>query len=146
MQTTINIRIPDKKDFSAICQLLSEENLPTADINPTLENFFITVEGNELCGVMGMDRYGNTGLLRSAIVKKEYRRTGIAAALINQLVDYAKKQGVESLYLITNTAEKYFAKKGFEKITKNEVPETVLQSKEFNGLCPVSAVIMFRKL
>ncbi len=146
MTANITISKADKKDFNSICKLLAEENLPTTDLNPLLENFFVTIENNETAGVIGMDRYGNKGLLRSAIVKAAYRNTGIATALINQLFVHAKEQGVETLCLITNTAGKYFEKKGFEKITRNEVPETVLQSKEFNGLCPESSVIMFRKL
>ena len=146
MQTTISIQKAGSKDFGKICQLLSEEKLPTEDINPLLEHFFIAVEENEITGIIGMDKYGDAGLLRSAIVTKTHRNSGIATALVNQLFDYAKQQHVSTLYLISNTAEKYFEKKGFHKIARNEVPETVLQSKEFNGLCPASAVIMARKL
>ena len=146
MQTTISIQKAGSKDFDKICQLLSEEKLPTEDLNPLLEHFFIAVEENEIAGVIGMDNYGNAGLLRSAIVTKAHRNNGIATALVNQLFDYARQQHVSTLYLISNTAEKYFGKRGFRKIARNEVPEAVLQSKEFNGLCPASAVIMTRKL
>jgi amino-acid N-acetyltransferase len=146
MQTTISIQKAGSKDFDKICQLLSEEKLPTEDLNPLLEHFFVAVEENEITGVIGMDKYGNAGLLRSAIVTKAHRNSGIATALVDQLFDYAKQQQVSTLYLISNTAEKYFEKRGFHRIERNEVPETVLQSKEFNGLCPTSSVIMTRKL
>jgi len=146
MPTTINIQKAGKKDFEAVCKLLLQENLPIVDLNPLLENFFIAVEDNKLTGVIGMDRYGTDGLLRSAIVQKEYRNTGIAAALVARLFDEAAKQGVSTLYLITDTAAAYFEKKGFNKITKAEVAPAVLESKEFNGLCPASSIIMVQKL
>ena len=146
MQTTISIQKADKKDLDEICQLLVEANLPTIDLNPLLEHFFVAIENNRIISVIGMDKYEDDGLLRSAVVQMGYRNTGIATALVNQLFDYAKKQGVKSLYLITNTAETYFEKKGFMKISKDAVPASVLQSKEFNGLCPASSIIMFREL
>jgi len=146
MPATINIQKAGEKDFETVCKLLLQENLPIADLNPLLENFFIAVEDNKITGVIGMDRYGKDGLLRSAIVQKEYRNKGIAAALVARLFDEAAKQGVSTLYLITNTAAAYFEKKGFKKITKAEVAPAVLESKEFNGLCPASSIIMVQKL
>jgi len=146
MPATINIQKAGEKDFETVCKLLLQENLPIADLNPLLENFFIAVEDNKITGVIGMDRYGKDGLLRSAIVQKEYRNKGIAAALVARLFDEAAKQGVSTLYLITDTAAAYFEKKGFNKITKAEVAPAVLESKEFNGLCPASSIIMVQKL
>jgi len=146
MPATINIQKAGEKDFETVCKLLLQENLPIVDLNPLLENFFIAVEDNKLTGVIGMDRYGTDGLLRSAIVQKEYRNKGIAAALVARLFDEAAKQGVSTLYLITDTAAAYFEKKGFNKITKAEVAPAVLESKEFNGLCPASSIIMVQKL
>jgi len=146
MQASFIIRKATVTDFDAICQLLQSERLPIADLNPLLDNFFIAVESDRIIAVIGMDKYDNDGLLRSAIVHKDYRNAGIAAALIEQLFDHAKQTGVFSLYLITNTAEKYFERKGFTKISRDALPAGVSQSKEFNGLCPSSSVTMFRKL
>ena len=146
MQNTISIQKAVAGDFDAICALLSADHLPASDINPLLHNFFIAVEDTEIIGVIGMDKYGSAGLLRSAVVKASHRCIGVAAALVNQLLAAARQSGVNTLYLITNTAEKYFEKKGFEQIAREAVPATVLQSKEFNGLCPASSVIMFRQL
>jgi len=146
METIIQIQKATTDQFDSVCQLLATENLPTVDINPLLENFFVAIDNNAISGVIGMDKYGQAGLLRSAIVRKDYRNTGVASALVNHLFEHAKSRGIQSLYLITNTAEEYFKKKGFEKISRNDVPAEVLQSKEFNGLCPASSAIMFCEL
>ena len=146
MKSTIQIRKAYPHDFDAICALLASENLPTSDLNPALDNFFIAINGNTLAGVTGMDKYGADGLLRSVVVHKDYRNTGLAGSLVHQLFDHARKQHIAALYLITGTAEGYFKRKGFISIAKEMVPSAVLQSKEFNGLCPASSVIMFRLL
>ena len=146
MPPTISIQKAAKNDFDAVCALLSANNLPIIDLNPLLEDFLLAFDENEITAVMGMDRYGDAGLLRSAAVKASHRNLGIAAALINRLLDDARSNNLKVLYLITNTAEQYFAKKGFEKIEREAVPPTVLQSKEFNGLCPASSVMMRKYL
>ncbi len=146
MESIISIEKAGSHQWEAICRLLQTENLPTVDINPAMENFFVAVDGQHLAGVIGMDAYGSDGLLRSAIVEKAHRNKGIAGSLLNRLIDNAKQNAITSLYLITNTAEEYFNRKGFITIAREQVPEAVLQSKEFNGLCPASAVAMFRRL
>ena len=146
MQSIIHYKKAGAQEYKQVYQLLQEENLPVVDLNPVLENFFVAMDNNILAGVIGMDRYGNNGLLRSAVVQKDYRNSGIAGSLVNQLFNCAKEQGVTTLYLITNTAVEYFKRKGFVTTTRDSVPDSVLQSKEFNGLCPASAVIMTLQL
>jgi len=79
-------------------------------------------------------------------VASGHRSKGIAMALINELMAYAKGKRVSDMFLITNTAEQYFQRVGFKKIPREEVKEVVLQSKEFNGLCPASSAIMMKEL
>lgn len=146
MTETIALRAAVAADFQNICDLLEANRLPTIDLNPSLPNFFIAEQAGKVAGVMGMDRYGSFGLLRSAATASDYRNQGIAGALAEQVEQAARSQQLTSLYLITNTAEAWFARKGFTKIDRSEVPAVVLQSKEFNGLCPSSSAIMVKPL
>jgi amino-acid N-acetyltransferase len=115
MQSTVSIQKAAAADFDAVCALLSANNLPTADLNPLLDNFLVALEEGKVVAVMGIDRYGASGLLRSAVVSASHRNTGLAAALLQQLLEAANQSGLANLYLITNTAENYFGKKGFAK-------------------------------
>ncbi len=144
MQSSVSIQKATAANFKAVCALLSANHLPTADLNPLLDNFLVALEEGEVVAVMGIDRYGAAGLLRSAVVSASHRNTGLAAALLQQLLETASQTGIGQLYLVTNTAENYFSKGGFAKITREEVIPAVLQSKEFNGLCPASSAIMYR--
>ena len=140
------IRPATNKDYSSVCDLLASENLPTIDVDRNLSHFFVMTEQNEIVGSIGMELYGQSALLRSMAVASDHRSKGIAMALINELMAYAKEKRVSDMFLITNTAEQYFQRVGFKKIPREEVKEVVLQSKEFNGLCPASSAIMMKEL
>ncbi|HTL09325.1 MAG TPA: GNAT family N-acetyltransferase [Chitinophagaceae bacterium] len=84
--------------------------------------------------------------MRSAVVDSAYRGHGLAAALLQHLLVAARQQGISVIYLLTTTAAPYFANKGFTAVAKDDVPSALLQSKEFNGLCPSTATIMFRRV
>ena len=50
------------------------------------------------------------------------------------------------MYLLTTTAERYFARFGFVQIARDDVPGAVQQSVEFREACPASAVVMRTEL
>ena len=125
-----------------IISLLSEEQLPPDDLPQTFENFLIATKNTEICGVAGLEIYGNYGLLRSLAVKPNYRGSGVASKLVEQLEALANLKGLNAIYLLTETAPEYFARKGYEKISRNDVPPEIQQSTEFSHVCPQWAIIM----
>ena len=140
------IRATTERDYTQVCSLLQSESLPIIDLEKDLPHFFVKTVDGEIVGSIGLEHYGQSALLRSMIVSPDFRNKGIASELVNQLTGYAKEHGVKKLFLITNTAENYFQKLGFMKITREEVEKEVLQSREFNGLCPASSAIMVKQL
>jgi arsenate reductase (thioredoxin) len=129
-------------DLVAIIGLLQESNLPVEDIHEEQQQFWIIKDGDNMAGVIGIQQYGAYGLLRSMATNATYRNRGIAAMLINGLFEFAKQQNLSSIFLLTETAEKYFEKKGFIKIDRGDVPEEIKASKEFSHLCPSTAIVM----
>jgi amino-acid N-acetyltransferase len=129
-----------------IITLLSSEKLPAGDLPATLENFLMAVQDDELIGVIGLEIYGNYGLLRSLAVKPAFRSQNIAGKLIVQIETLAASKGLKAIFLLTETATDYFARKGYEKITRNGVPEEVQQSSEFSHVCPQSAIAMQKEI
>jgi amino-acid N-acetyltransferase len=140
------IRATTAQDYADVCSLLQSERLPIIDLKTDLPHFFVKTIGGEIIGSIGMEHYGQSGLLRSMIVSPAFRNKGIASELVNQLTGYAKHRGVKKLFLITNTAEDYFQRFGFIRIPRDIVEKEVLQSQEFNGLCPASSAIMMKQL
>ena len=129
-----------------IISLLQSQNLPTGDLPASLSSFYIALEDDKIIGVIGMERYGQYGLLRSMVVHPAHRNKQIAETLINILEDGASSSGIDSVYLLTETAAGYFEKKGYKKIDRIQVPEQVKASSEFSGVCPVSAIVMQKSL
>ena len=59
-----------------------------------------------------------------------------------QLIQQARSENLQALYLLTNTAERFFTKLGFEQINRQAAPVTMQNTTEFSSLCPDSAICM----
>lgn len=99
-----------------------------------------------LLGVIGLEEYNNCGLLRSMVVSKEFRNKKVASLLVQGLERYAATLDIDYMYLLTETAQEYFEKKGYEIITRDEVPTAIQTSSEFSRVCPVTAIVMKKQL
>jgi SAM-dependent methyltransferase len=129
-------------DFEEVVQLLQTENLPTDDLSPELSGFVLARVQGTLVGVAGLELYGPDALLRSVVVSQAYRGSGLARRLTSELQKLARQQGVQNLYLITTTADGYFAKQGYQPVGRDQVPAAIRATAQFSGLCPASAVVM----
>ena len=142
MQKQIEIKEGNNGYRQSIVTLLQSEKLPTEDLPAALNNFFIALDHDNVVGAVGLEKYNNCGLLRSLVVTRDYRNEKIAGKLVKQLEEKAKTSGIDCIYLLTETAPDYFAKKGYEKISREDVPTSLKQSSEFSHVCPQSAIIM----
>ena len=133
-------------DLKEITNLLLDNQLPTADITEDSIQLFVGLIKNEIVGTIGLETYKPIGLLRSLAVKDVYKNHKMGEKLVKHLFDFCISNDMEDLYLLTTTAEKYFSKFGFQKIDRRKVPEVIMQTKEFKDICPVSAVVMHKRL
>jgi len=129
-----------------IVTLLSSEKLPASDLPESLKNFLVVIENHELVGVVGLETYGNYGLLRSLVVHPNSRNQNIAGKLVAQLEKLALAKDLKSIFLLTETAQDYFSRKGYQAISRAEMPSEVQQSSEFSHVCPQSAIAMKKDL
>ncbi|MEW6620705.1 MAG: arsenic resistance N-acetyltransferase ArsN2 [bacterium] len=138
----IEFAFADSVEVEAIGRLLKRCGLPYEDIANHLHHFMVAKTGNDLIGVIGLEVYEKVGLLRSLAITDDYRGRGIAKAVYTRILAYAHLQGIESLYLLTTTAEGFFSKMGFTKVERNNIPESIQATKEFQNFCPSTAVCM----
>jgi amino-acid N-acetyltransferase len=136
------IRQASADDLSAIEALLKLESLPREGVAEHIHHFLVAERGGKIIGAIGLEAYGDTGLLRSAVVVADLRNTGIGSMLYNHNLEQAQRLGIRRLLLLTNTAEQYFARKGFRTIDQKNVSGAVTTSVEFSGACPAHAVCM----
>ena len=134
-------------DLAAVLALLREARLPTEDLTsaPGLQFWVLESEGR-LIGVIGLERFGTGALLRSLAVASEHQRQGFGHQLVTRLEQDARSTGVERLVLLTETAEAFFGRLGYEPIDRGYVPDEIKESAEFRSLCPASAVCLTKTL
>jgi amino-acid N-acetyltransferase len=131
-------------DQQAIAELLTSCNLPANDLEEHLDHFIVAKERDRVIGCIGFEARGL--LLRSLAVSSDFRRKGIANRLCEKLLDHAREEGASVIYLLTDTASDFFSKRGFERMPRNEAPETIRNHKQFTQLCPSTAILMWRRL
>lgn len=134
-----------KNDRSAVNQLLQNAGLPLIETTDDTSYLFKAINSDEeIIGAIGLEIYGQYGLLRSLVVSDKYRNQGIAESLVNQIEQQSAALKLKEVYLLTTTADNYFEKKGFMRIHRDKVQPEITTSKEFSNICPVSAVIMHK--
>jgi amino-acid N-acetyltransferase len=134
-------------DESAVKQLLSESSLPISDITTQhLQHFFGCGSGPELEGVVGLELFSEVALLRSLAVASSMRGTGVGSSLVAHAERHARDQGVQSLYLLTTTAEAFFMRRGYARVPREDAPAAIKTTSEFSGICPTSSAFMVKYL
>lgn len=139
----MEISFASAENENQIKEILAASNLHHQDISPArLQHFLIVKDGTELAGVVGLELKGNLGLLRSLAVDEPYRRKKLATQLVSKIEKYARSQQIDTLYLLTLTAENFFAKRGYQKTDRKSAPPALQETTEFKSLCPATAVCM----
>jgi amino-acid N-acetyltransferase len=141
------LRFAQSDDVSQIRLLLEECQLPSQDINSDcVRNFLTAWDDGKLIGVVGLEIYGETALLRSLAVDGSYRNQGLAYEMCNNIEAYAIRRQITQLYLLTTTAQRFFSRFGFNLINRRHVPDVIAATAEFQSLCPESAICMYKRL
>ena len=131
-------------DEPAVRALLQSAGLPHEDFAGHLANFLVARQDGAVVGAVGFERHGDEALLRSLVVAPGWQGDGLGGALLRRLENEAKRQGVRDFYLLTTTAEHFFAKRWFQKIDRTSVPPAIAATSEFSHLCPASSICMRR--
>ena len=137
-----------ESDRDDLIRLLSEAKLPTEDLKmQTFQDFLVAKEGNGVTvGAVGIELYGESGLLRSLVVHPSYRKRGLGKQLTNKIEAYAGEMGVKTLFLLTMTVADFFPRFGYQVTQRSNVPQPIGETFEFKSACPVSAVCLRKNL
>lgn len=145
--TSLVFRASTRDDDVPLRALLESVGLPTVDVaTGTRQRYVLAYEGDCLVGSVGLEIAGADALARSLAVVPGHRGRGLATALNDCMLAVAREHGVTTVYLLTTTAAGFAARRGFERISRVEVPEAVAGLAQFRTLCPATAVCMRRKI
>ncbi len=134
-------------DYTEVMRLLASAALPTSDLTTaSLQHFLVLREQGQITGTIGFDLAGDVALLRSLAVGSSTRGRGYGKALVVAAESLAAKNGVKRLFLLTTTADQFFAVHSYTRASREQAPHAIQQMPQFAGLCPSTSTLMFKSL
>jgi len=143
---TTELRPCRRDDYPALVSFLASRQLPEAGLSAYRDTTILAHDKDRLIGSVAVEPYGGAGLLRSLAVAADYEAQGLGTTLLEAAIDVARQHGLSHLYLLTETAAAYFARRGFRAITRDRIPDGVRSSVEFTTACPATALAMMQSL
>jgi len=141
------IRGARAEDRDAVAALLERTALPPDGLDEQFgDAYAVAVADGEIVGAAGVEVYGRAGLLRSVAVDLAWRGRGLGVRLTRERLRWAGARGLDTVYLLTNTAAGYFPRLGFAPVPRAEVPAEVRGSLQFAGVCPSTAAVLALRL
>ena len=141
--TDIDIRPAQASDLAVAKAWLSVEGLPIDDLTVDhMDAFIVATQTGESVGMIGLEKFGNVGLLRSLVVDEADRGAGLGARLVAELELRACSEHIDELWLLTIDADPFFARHGYVVADRDDAPNAIRSTAEFSDLCPGDAVLM----
>lgn len=139
--------IASSPTLGVVKELLDAAKLPTSDLTEAhCRHFFYAGDSLKPDGIVGLEVRADAALLRSLVVRDAARGTGLGSALVAHAEEHARAQGARALYLLTTTAESFFAARGYAKAAREQAPPAIRTTREFAGICPASSAFMHKPL
>ena len=136
-----------KPGLAAVTRLLGEAALPVADLSEAkLAHFLGRGAADAPQGVVGLELYPPVALLRSLAVAPNVRGRGVGKELLADAERYARSHQVKDIYLLTTTAERFFARAGYARVARENAPSEIQRTEEFSTLCSATSALMHKRL
>lgn len=142
----VGVEAASAQDLAGVRALLEGSGLPTADLASARPEFAVIRQDGRVVAAGALQHFGAVALLRSVVVAPECRGGGLGGGVLSELERRAQAAGMTQLILLTQTAEEFFARRGFSRIERSSAPRDLQASEEFRSLCPSSAICMAKSL
>ena len=129
-------------DLPGIPSLLGARGLPPDGLEDHLGSTLVARESGRIVGSAAVELHGPHALLRSVAVDGRHRGGGLGRRLTREALELARSRGAPEAFLLTETADAFFARLEFGPDARTAVPEPVRGSVEFVSACPAGASAM----
>jgi N-acetylglutamate synthase-like GNAT family acetyltransferase len=134
------IRRANRSDLYILKEFLTKASLGTNGLSEEMAEYFLLLENEEgtLVGTLGIETFGETGLLRSLVVSPGQAEKDIWL-LIGQALQLANDRGIKEIFLATNKRAvlPLFELLGFNPVPKEAVPKELYQSEHVQHILNV---------
>lgn len=142
---TAGLRAAGPDDLAAVLDLLVAAALPTEGVPEAFPNFVVAERAGSVVAAGGLEIVGDHALLRSVVTHPEERGSGTGQAVTSHLLSVARTRGLASIWLRTESAEKFFERFGFRPVKPSAAPPEIEATDQFQGRCGSSAIAMTRR-
>ncbi|MEX2458435.1 MAG: HAD-IIA family hydrolase [Actinomycetota bacterium] len=129
-------------DLGAVRGLLDEAGLYAGDIEARVDDLLVARTDAGVVGAGALEVSGQDGLLRSLAVAPERRGAAVGTHLVAALAARARDAGGTRLWLLTETAERFFTSLGFQRVGRGALPAELEASPSAGANCAETAVAM----
>mgnify|MGYP001397131873 CR=1 FL=1 len=139
-------RVWHEETLDRVSALLSENGLPVDDLKDDKVELWCECSSGRVDGAIGIERYGQHALIRSLVIAPGGRGQGLGTRLLEKLEARSRDGDIRYLFLLTETAQHFFRRRGYVEFNRDNVPEDIRQTAQFSGLCAASATLMRKDL
>ncbi len=142
----------EESDLPAVVELLDACDLVTEDLESSWQQggFAYFIKGvdddGRMVAIGGLEPRKTNAIVRSVAVADDARGKGAGRALVTVLERLAHDRKLNKLFLLTESAERFFRLRGFKPIERNRVPREIGELAQFASLCPDSAACLVKQL
>ncbi|HYK73663.1 MAG TPA: hypothetical protein VEV44_11195 [Pseudoneobacillus sp.] len=140
------IRMASEQDLPNLLHFLEEAHLGTEGLKETIEYFLLMEdESGRLRGTIGVEPFGENGLLRSLVITSGMTEKDILL-LFQQILRLTKEKDIKNLFLATNKRESisFFEMLGFSTVEESSLPEDLYQSEHIKNILNVDNSIFLK--
>jgi N-acetylglutamate synthase-like GNAT family acetyltransferase len=148
MRPSEPIRLCEAGQRDDVLALIAACGLPSDGLADHWNSTWVAVDPaspGEVLGCVALEFHGRAALLRSLATRPDRRSRGLGRGLFDFAMARADDSGVDTVALLTTTAAPFFARRGFETVSREALPESLHASAEFRGACPANAAAMVRR-
>jgi amino-acid N-acetyltransferase len=124
------VRHANQGDREAILQLLQQAGVSKKGVDRHLENFLLVEEppkGRKV-GTVGLEIYGDRGLLRSFVMERSSWNAKTGLELITVVLSFVQRLELKEIYLLTGISPNLFEYFGFQPVKWEELPGEIRHS------------------
>lgn len=125
------VRKATTADVEWIISLLRNANINDRGVDKHLHRFLVVedpAQSNSRVGTVGLEVYGEQGLLRSFVMESESWNATAGLQLIGVVLAYTGRLGLRNIYLLTGMAQTIFEHFGFREVDWEKVPADIRRS------------------
>ncbi|HUF52547.1 MAG TPA: GNAT family N-acetyltransferase [Dehalococcoidia bacterium] len=127
------LRLARHDESDVISSLIQSANFPPIEVEEWIDSFWVIENDGRIAGCAGVERYGDTAVLRSVVIAPSLRGTGQGVVMTEAALDWARENGATTCLLFTFDAVDFFRRFGFERCSFDEYDEEAREGWQYRG-------------